>query len=240
MKKTILLGITAALVGLISCEKDGNHLPAPADSVAYDTIKPLNYFPVYPGSSWTYLECKKIYEYDSNSGGYNYVRTDSAIVVDSVSLNYVAHAYETVPEWDGSQYIQKYSDTVYVPLYNGEPIYQYSKIDIASEPPFGPITYYKKYMFLSDHVGDTLIPQYYDTRFNYLGPYLVIQEKTVDKNNDSVIVVKGYYYGNYNDGGIDWITYKKNVGLVSFYSVSPTVNDTIYKKVLVDYTIKRD
>lgn len=52
MRKTILFGVIIFLVGLISCEKD--NVTKQVDSTVYDTIKPLDYFPAYPGSYWIY------------------------------------------------------------------------------------------------------------------------------------------------------------------------------------------
>lgn len=53
MRKTIIVfGVIVVLIGLISCNKEDK--PKPQVGVVYDTIKPLDYFPAFPGSYWIY------------------------------------------------------------------------------------------------------------------------------------------------------------------------------------------
>ncbi len=53
MNKTItIIGLLLVLIGLISCDKE--HETLTNKNVVYDTIKPLSYFPAFPGSYWIY------------------------------------------------------------------------------------------------------------------------------------------------------------------------------------------
>lgn len=233
MKKIMLLGF---LLGLICCEKKETD---PETSIReYEKITPFSYFPVYPGSFWSYKEYKKVYLYDDNSTTFHLDRIDSLTTIDTVSSDYRPHNYLIKPDYVDGDFVERYSDTVLVPFLNGQPIYGYSRIDKSSQ--LSAPTYYDKYPFLTETKGDTLVPRYYDPRHEFLGPYLVIFDKMTDNQNDSVIIVKGYYYGNYNDNIIEWITYKKDIGLISHYVYSPIFQDTIYEKILIDYEIRKE
>ncbi|MFM7217709.1 MAG: hypothetical protein ACKO1U_06800 [Bacteroidota bacterium] len=98
--KGIILIVTAGILLLSSCSKD-EHTPSLPPAVAgYDTLYPLSYFPCWPGSWWLYV--------DSN-GDSTITRSDTAWHLDS----YVE---------GGAAY---YSDTFYVPFYEGTPIWEY-------------------------------------------------------------------------------------------------------------------
>lgn len=67
-----------------------------------------------------------------------------------------------------------------------------------------------------------------------------VMQKTVDSRIDSVIILKSFVYHKaplYTNSLQVWQTFKKNVGLVFECMVDTAVNDTIYKKILIDYHI---
>jgi hypothetical protein len=78
---------------LFSCRKKDKEIET---VIKTDTIKPLSYLPVYPGSYWTY----------SNGDTY------------TTSTSYLKDAYQ----YQGSS---QTSDPVYVPFYNGVPVWGY-------------------------------------------------------------------------------------------------------------------
>lgn len=69
-----MVGAISFLIGLMSCVKDNP--TKPDTNIVYDTIKPLDYFPAFPGSYWVYdsndtLKVAEDYElYVFNSAGY--------------------------------------------------------------------------------------------------------------------------------------------------------------------------
>lgn len=97
MRKTFI--IITALIGLISCEKDKE---AKMDnSVVYDTIIPLNYFPAFPGSYWIYdsndtLKVANQYEeYIFNSAGFTAVPDFDTLFLPKLILNGVFNPTDT-------------------------------------------------------------------------------------------------------------------------------------------------
>ena len=67
-----------------------------------------------------------------------------------------------------------------------------------------------------------------------------VMQKTVDANLDSIIIQRYYTYHKdpfYTNSLYIWQTFKKNVGLVFECWVDTTTNDTIYRKMLIDYHI---
>ncbi len=48
----IIIGLLLVFIGLISCDKKEEVFAS--QNVVYDTIKPLSYFPAFPGSYWIY------------------------------------------------------------------------------------------------------------------------------------------------------------------------------------------
>lgn len=230
-----LLFFFTVLIALSSCTKEeddpiqASSNNTPSNTQAIDTITPGSYFPAYPGSNWQYVVYKNYvnnYEYTVN--------TDTSYQTDRTSPNYKPHSYETLLGTDstGTRYIYGYTDTVMVPFYEGEAIYRYHKIDLA---PQG--THDTKYPFLSEKLGEKFQPKYSDPRWPYNGPYMEVIDKTIDANNDSIIVVKGDYLGNYRNYTLDFYTYKKDVGLVSHIITSENHSDTLYRKILVNYSI---
>ena len=99
MKKAIIFGVITVLVGLISCEKDNEIKPD--DSVVYDTIKPMDYFPAFPGSYWIYdnndtLKVADQYEkYVFNSAGYTAEPDYDTLILPKLILNGIYNGSDT-------------------------------------------------------------------------------------------------------------------------------------------------
>ncbi len=107
MKKTIILGIFALLLGLSACEKaDQTTLN---DKVIYETVKPLDYFPAFPGSYWVYdsndtLKVADQYEkYIFNTAAYDAVPDYDTLMLPKLILNGVLNAPDTFA------YVNEYS-----------------------------------------------------------------------------------------------------------------------------------
>lgn len=216
----ILLLITSSLI-FNNCKKDQSPIPANNDSIptpldtthnntpTYDTIFPGSYYPIYPGSQWTYL------------------KNDSVIFHKYASSTYLPHSYLT-------DNFNNYSDTVYVPFLDGNPIYGYQFIE-HSPSIYGD--YYVKWPIISETVGYTYERGWTDHRFGDLDEHLRVIEKTTDINGDSIIVVGGYwtYFSMGPDSSVQ--IYKKNVGLTYYVIFNKLTLDTVYKQVLIDYNI---
>src|SRR5690554_623931 len=99
MRKTIIFGLITVLVGLISCEKDKE--TKPNDNIVYDTIKPLDYFPAFPGSYWIYdnndtLKVADQYEkYIFNSAGYTAEPDYDTLILPKLILNGIYNGVDT-------------------------------------------------------------------------------------------------------------------------------------------------
>jgi hypothetical protein len=98
MTKYLLL----ILLFSFSCTKDKIKPPP-------QTIYPLSYLPVYPGSSW------------------KYINENNDTVVYSTETDYKLHSYKS----NGSQ-----TDPAYVPIWNGKPVYGYSTPQQITSPAF--------------------------------------------------------------------------------------------------------
>jgi hypothetical protein len=237
MKKILLLCCFIAV--MFGCAKDPiveDPVVDPPVPKVLQIVEPLPYYPVYPGSWWKYKRFTKRYEVDTANLQLVLAGIDTIYYTVSVSPEYMPHSYKTFPAFDGTTYTTRYSDTVLVPFVNGKPIYQYCRVDRASQlstPYFEEL-----YPFLSEQVGVTLISSYGDPKFIYLGPYMQIMEKTIDNQKDSIIRVRGTYYGSFMMGREELLTYKKDVGMVSCYIYYPNRNDTISGDILLDYEIK--
>lgn len=103
MKKYFIT--SAILVILISCKKD-KVISNP------ETIYPLPYLPVYPGSVWNYI--------DDNGDTIVYKTDDS----------YRLHSYRSYEAYGNT------TNPVYVPYWNGNPIYGYSTPMQTFSPSF--------------------------------------------------------------------------------------------------------
>ena len=116
MEKIIifLLGIL-----LLSCKKDLE----PLSEVKY--ILPGKYFPVYPGSTWTYIE------------------NDGDTIIHSSDANWQKHSYKV------NAFNDFYTDPVYVPKFEGKFIYGYSSYNLG-QSNYSPFT-----QILSENLGES-------------------------------------------------------------------------------------
>lgn len=116
-----------------------------------------------------------------------------------------------------------------------------------------PINGYKKYYYnsmydmgwvkvLSETIGESWSHLLGDARTNPYTQFTRVMQKTIDTHGDSVIIQRyNVYHADpplYNSA-YTWQIFKKNVGLVFECKVDTTNQDTIYKKVLVDFHINR-
>src|SRR4051812_25136770 len=118
MKNLILIIVISA--ALAACKKDPpiHFGPDPKmDTVAAavpDTVWPGSYYPVYPGSWWKYRQDgNTIVDYTTSP---QFVKS-SYLVMDARNYPYGPNGGKVI-----------YSDTAYVPLLNGDPVYGYSRI----------------------------------------------------------------------------------------------------------------
>jgi hypothetical protein len=99
MSKTLILVAITVIIGFISCKEDNG--TDPVDNVVYDTIKPLDYFPAYPGSYWIYdnndtLKVAEQYEkYIFNSAGYSAVPDIDTLILPKLILNGIYNPTDT-------------------------------------------------------------------------------------------------------------------------------------------------
>ncbi len=174
------------------------------------TLEPLSYFPVYPGSFWKYLE------------------NDTDTVVWNTSSAYVENNFRTR---NGR------SDPVNVPLLNGKPIYQYNKIEYIANPGDDP--YYEPWPILSEQVGFQFEQGWYDPRYPDGQEKLIVAQKTVNPQLDSIIVLKGHWTYYSIENTISYWEYTKNIGLTSHIIIDTVLMDTTYKLKLLDYHINK-
>lgn len=91
MKRIWFFGTLAILTGLISCQK--NNKNTPGNTAIYDTVKPADYFPAFPGSFWVYdnddtLKVADQYEkYIFNAAGYTAEPDYDTLILPKLILN---------------------------------------------------------------------------------------------------------------------------------------------------------
>jgi hypothetical protein len=134
---------------------------------------------------------------------------------------------------DGSSY-KKYSNPVKVPFLNGQPIYQYQALEYHGAP-YGD--YYRFNNFLSEKVGNTF-SEWMDTRYGDFTEHKEVVQKTIDKNHDSILIVKGHWVYGPLLGDTSILIYTKNIGLTSSIILNEN-RDTISKTILIEYFINK-
>lgn len=173
------------LVFFLSCKKEKQE--------AIQTIYPLPYLPVYPGSKWIYL----------NEVG--------DTVIQSTAPEYQLHQYN-------SNHIGGYmTDYVYVPFWNGNPVYGYSTpIDnVSAAFIHNGLT---QIGYLSEKKGE----QWTTYWSQYGNSFRVVENIDTSLTVNSIIyynVIKVCNYGHYPGGpGPVLLTtvsyYAKNIGLI--------------------------
>ena len=182
----------------------------------YDTIKPLSYFPVYPGSYWIYKEWHK-------------GNVDTLNIKDTTLSTYILHQYQLMPD--------SLSNPVYVPFLNGIPIYGYDTITCDLNGMICSL-----FPVLSEKIGFTFGHYRGDPRYDPFFEETVVIDKKLDQYGDSILILKANFINKWEPASsskfVDWTTYKKNIGLYFYCRVDTTINDTVSKKWLTEYFIK--
>ena len=106
MKTTFIFGALIVLIGMLSCGKDNK--TKLQHTVTYDTIKPLEYFPAFPGSIWIYdnndtLKVDKYEQYIFNSAGYTSQPVFDTLILPKLILNRIYN------QEDSFAYVKEYS-----------------------------------------------------------------------------------------------------------------------------------
>ena len=197
---------------IVSCTWEKEQLEIETDPM---TVVPMSYYPVYPGSWWTYQ------------------LNDTTTEQVEVSATYLPHSYINSPESISEN--QTYSDTVYVPFVNGNPVYGYNKIAWV-RPPFGD--YYVQWPILSEEVGFEFERDWTDKRFGDFSEKVKVTSKYFN-GTDSIITLEGHWVYGPNVSKKCYQTYAKNIGLTFSVIVDTVTTDTLYKKVLSDYFINQ-
>jgi len=196
--------IVIILLIVSSCKKE--------DSKNYQTIYPLPYLPVYPGSFWKYI---------SDKGDTVTYTTSDNYILDSFTSN----------DLGGMK-----TDPIYVPYWNGEPVYGYS-------------------FLWSDGDGQILVPYLKEedkASWSRCGYKYCIDDIIVAKDTSLVV-----HYAIYNsvivvkeaNDGLSWgpppgihstyFYYAKNVGLIKEINVDEINHDTIQTLNIIDYHINK-
>lgn len=193
-----------------------------------DTIFPGDYFPAYPGSNWNYRIIKKHYQFN----GFSYEGP-------LLGIDTTYETSQTDPEY---HFLTTYNnkpvtiDSIYVPLLDGEPIAKYRKLAYHNYV----WQYYFFRSFLSEEVGYEFTEGYHGSPHSgYLGPHMIIQDKLVDAQGDSLIIVYGNYQASFPNNHTKEIIqhFHKHVGLTLEIDYRAEINDTLIKKELIDYYI---
>jgi hypothetical protein len=220
MRKTLILLVASILV--LSCKKD-EALSAETNTTVInlpDTIVPLSYFPAYPNSEWIYDVTK------------NGVTTTETHTTNST---YQLHSYIYFNAQNGSDTL--YSDSAYVPFYNGEPIYGYSRIKRCFDD-VSQLWSNDKYPFMSEKIEEELITDYYGKTESADVVTFNVMYKYETQKGDSIIGLMKSYNETLNYQPIEeWEYYQKGVGLISYYYIGIATFDTLIKQELVSYTI---
>jgi hypothetical protein len=209
MIRNTVLSLVFLIALLGSCKKD-THTPAPTPTPVPDTIKPLSYYPVFPGSWWRYLQ------------------NDTGIVLSKVSLTYLSNSYKISTGPGPMQ-----SPICMVPYLDGQPIYRYQTPTFIP-PPFGG--YYQLWPFLSETVGVTFEAYWTDPRTNGSSEQITVISKTL-VGSDSILTLQGRIYNSPYSSHKLFFRYQKGVGLINSCEIDTLTNDTITSRRLLTYYI---
>jgi len=216
MKKiSFVLSISIAIF-IFSCKKEKDEAtpatpPVTPQATPPDTAQPGNYFPVYPGSYWTYLINGTTIQNDSATGYFLH------------QLNAPNPPYPDDPFF-------------YVPKFNNVFYYGYSTIRV-NEFDF---RYYTA-PALSESIGWASGPDWLVTCSCANGDEVkVVTAKYQESPSmDWVLKLTSHFPSivNPNFGNVGYLEYRKGKGLISHYIVDTALNDTLYSKVLISYFI---
>lgn len=181
-------------------------------------IYPGSYFPCYPNSWWEYQIINIDKEFEIN---------DTTPDTWTTSSTYKAHSYGCSSSM---------SKIVFVPFLNGKPIYGYRKLQNSYAPY---LNCDELWPILSETVGYKYRRSWTSSRYGDENEYLEVTQKTFD-GTDSLIVVEGVWgTRGPNNHNRSYQVYKKGIGLTDHYIIKKSSRDTVYKRVLVDYSIGR-
>lgn len=209
-RNLIFLIATLTIFYLFSCKKDKLGYNDPP---VYDTIKPLPFFPIWPGSWWEYKKNTK------NNSTFFQKKSVEKWIIDP---NFNEVIIPSFKDTDGS-----------VLAFYG---YTFYKTEVR-------LKYYNgvsKHTLISHLIGErTYNLDHYSMNNIYIGSDYTFVEQIYFDGNDSVIVMKST--SNLpSPPSNNYITrsfYKKNVGLFFEYQTDSTETDTIYSLELVNYHI---
>lgn len=179
------------------------------------TIYPLSYLPVYPGSHWVYIDEKGDTAAQYSDSEYKLHQYYSGVINGNLT------------------------DWVYVPFWNGTPVYGYSSPQSIS--PYGPRGL-MQIGYLSEQVGDTW--EIYHDKYGTQYRKVVAVDTTLSVNSiiyDHVIAVSDYGNLWMNSGNpivflrINY--YAKNIGLIKQDMIDINTKDTIQHLGIISYFI---
>jgi hypothetical protein len=218
MKKILLLIVLLPV--LSNCRKQTDD---PNSEQKNDTIKPLNYYPIYPGSRW------------------KYVVNDSDTVMSASSLTYLKNSFVELKGFKSpsGEPILGASDMVYVPYLDNKPIFEYQRLEHITMVNNLHTDYYSKWPILSETVGFKFKRSDISTKFGDFNEHVLVERKTINGNNDSIIVLKGQWVYGPNENCKTTEIYTKNIGLTYSLKIDTVKNDTLYEAKLIDYYINK-
>lgn len=219
MIKKYLSFFTILIILVGACSKDANNIYDPVNTEGYDTIFPLSYFPVYPGSFWKYI--------DSNNDTI-LITTDSTYSKDAFAAG-------------GASY---FSDTFYVPRYNYPGQYNHTAI-WRHEAHTGPISNAGSYP-LTRILSDSLPVGNSWTIFNWAGTSvsrkIITRDTTIDilgtKYHPTIAIEEYYSHGPPTYIWINRRYFTKNIGMVKEESYNYS-DSTHNEKLLIEYHIQQ-
>ncbi len=199
--------LTILLILLISCKKEKQE--------SYKTIYPLPYLPVFPGSSWTYINM------------------DGDTVSQTTSSEYQLNSYSSYALY-GSK-----TDPVYVPFWNGEPVYGYSS---PKETTTGAFEGYERGLSQIGYLSETLGQGWGIGYSQYGGSSRIVSniDTSITINSitfNHVITVNDWSYIMFVNPRLTKINYyAKDVGLIKQDILKDTV--MIQNLGIISYSIK--
>lgn len=219
MIKKYLSFFTMLIILVGACSKDANNNNDPMNTDGIDTIIPLSYFPVYPGSFWKYL--------DSNNDTV-LITTDSTYSKDAYSIG-------------GASFI---SDSFYVPRYNYPGHYNHTAM-WRYEAHTGPISNAGSYP-LTRILSDSLPVGSSWTIYNWAGTgvnrKIIARDTIIDilgTMYHPTIAIEEYY--SHGPPMYIWINrryYTKDIGMVKEESYNYS-DSTHNEKLLIEYHIQK-
>lgn len=221
MLKTNFTLFLLLMLLLSSCKKKQDTksqvAPSPPAQTKFDTIKPLPYFPVYPGSYWKY--------------------SDGTTFTTSLTYVKAAYQYNYLNSQGNSQtYI---SSTVYVPLYNNSPFWGYKHYSpyrvLFGDSPLVPI------LTDSAFVGNSWTTGYGDDNNYYYSRVKAVNDtvQILGVNYYPTIVIEDFFVPNMANHHVSTEYYVKGIGLMKTETYGGLYDTYAGQIYLVDYHINK-